>query len=73
ILNAMVDKFQGGFYSGGLKEGWVGMCRLSSEEAYWEEMFGFKHQAISEEIINKVLSGQSKVISGEIVVPNGYQ
>lgn len=73
ILNAMVGKFQGGFYSGGLKEGWVGMCRLSSEEAYWEEMFGFKHQAISEEIINKVLSGQSKVISGEIVVPNGYQ
>ncbi|MFH1180673.1 MAG: BMP family ABC transporter substrate-binding protein [Candidatus Bathyarchaeota archaeon] len=73
ILNAMVGKFQGGFYSGGLKEGWVGMCRLSSEEAYWEEMFGFKHQAISDEIINKVLSGQSKVISGEIVVPNGYQ
>ena len=73
ILDAMVGKFQGGFYSGGLKEGWVGMCRLPSEEAFWEEMFDFTHQPISEDIINKVLSGQSKVVSGEIVVPNGYE
>jgi len=72
ILDAMVGKFQGGFYSGGLKEGWVGMCRLGSEEAFWEELFDFTHQPISDDIINKVLSGQSKVISGEIVVPNGY-
>ena len=73
ILSAMVGKFQGGFYSGGLKEGWVGMCRLPSEEAYWEELFEFTHQPISDEIINKVLAGQNKVVSGEIVVPNGYE
>jgi len=71
-LDAMVGKFQGGFYSGGLKEGWVGMCRLPSEEGYWEELFDFTHQPISDTVINKVLAGQSKVIAGEIVVPNGY-
>ena len=73
ILDAMVDKFEGGFKSGGVAEGWVGMCRLPEEEAYWEELFDFEHPELPEEIANKVAEAKNKIIAGDIVVPNGYQ
>jgi len=73
ILDAMVDKFEGGFKSGGLADGWVGMCRLPSEEAYWEELFDFEHTELSEEITTMVVDAKNKIIAGDIVVPNGYQ
>ena len=67
ILDAMVDKFEGGFKSGGLAEGWVGMCRQPSEEAYWEELFDFEHPELPDDIAS------NKIIAGDIVVPNGFQ
>jgi basic membrane protein A len=73
ILDAMVDKFEGGFKSGGVAEGWVGMCRLPEEETYWEELFDFKHPELPEEIADKVAEAKNKIVAGDIVVPNGYQ
>jgi basic membrane protein A len=72
ILDALVDKFQGGFYSGGLSEGWVGMCQLPDEKALWEETFDFTHEPLTDAVINKVLEAKNKIISGEITVPSGY-
>jgi basic membrane protein A len=72
ILDALVGKFQGGFYSGGLSEGWVGMCQLPEEKALWEETFDFTHKPLTDEVINKVLEAKNKIISGEIQVPSGY-
>ena len=72
ILDALVDKFQGGFYSGGLSDGWVGMCQLPDEKALWEETFDFTHEALPDTVINKVLEAKNKIISGEITVPSGY-
>lgn len=72
ILDAMVDKFEGGFKSGGLADGWVGMCRLPSEEAYWEELFDFEHPELSDEIATKVADARNKIIAGDIAVPSGW-
>ena len=72
ILNALVDKFQGGFYSGGLSDGWVGMCQLPEEKALWEETFDFTHNELPESVMDKVLEARNKIISGEITVPSGY-
>jgi basic membrane protein A len=71
ILDALVDKFQGRFYSGGIAEGWVGMCRLPSEEDFWEEVFDFEHAALDEDILSKVKDARDKIIAGEISVPSG--
>jgi len=72
ILSALVDKFQGGFYSGGLAEEWVGMCRLPSEEPFWEEVFDFEHDPLDEDILAKVKDARDKIIAGEIMVPSGF-
>jgi basic membrane protein A len=72
ILKALVGKFEGGFKSGGLKENWVGMCRLPEEEPYWEDLYDFTHQDLSEEVINKVIEAKNKILSGEISVPSGF-
>ncbi len=72
ILDARVDVFQPGFYGGGLADGWVGMCRLSDEEALWEETFDFVHPEITEDILNKVIEAKNKIIGGDITVPTGY-
>jgi basic membrane protein A len=72
ILDALVDKFQGGFYSGGLSDGWVGMCQLPEEKALWEETFDFTHNELPESVMDKVLEARNKIISGEITVPSGY-
>jgi basic membrane protein A len=72
ILKALVGKFQGGFYSGGLAEGWVGMCRLPDEVALWESTFHFTHKALPDSVINKAIEAKNKIISGDITVPSGY-
>jgi basic membrane protein A len=73
ILDAMVDKFEGGFKNGGVADGWVGMCRLPEEEAYWEDLFDFEHPELPEEIANKVAEAKNKIITGSLIVPNGYE
>jgi basic membrane protein A len=73
ILDAMVNKFEGGFKSGGVADGWVGMCRLPEEEAYWEGLFDFEHPELPEEIADKVAEAKNKIIAGDIIVPNGYE
>ncbi len=72
IMAAMNDEFEGGFKSGGIAEGWVGMCRLPEEEAYWEELFDFEHPELSNDIVEKVEEAKSEILAGTIVVPNGY-
>jgi basic membrane protein A len=72
ILDALVGKFQGRFYSGGLAEEWVGMCRLPSEEPFWEEVFDFEHSALDEDILTKVKEARDKIIAGDISVPSGF-
>jgi basic membrane protein A len=72
ILNAIVGKFQGGFYSGGLKEGWVGMCRLPDEEPLWEEVFAFQHGPLPADVLTKVKEARDLIIAGDITVPSGY-
>jgi basic membrane protein A len=73
IVAAMNDEFTGGFTSGGIAEGWVGMCRLPEEESYWEELFDFEHPALSQDIVDKVEEAKAGILSGDIVVPNGYE
>lgn len=72
ILNAIVGKFQGGFYSGGLKEEWVGMCRLPEEEPLWEEVFAFQHSPLPADALAKVKEARDLIIAGDITVPSGY-
>jgi basic membrane protein A len=72
ILDALIGKFQGGFYSGGVAEGWVGLCRLPEEEPLWEETFEFEHLELPDEVINKVIEAKNAILAGDIVVPTGY-
>ena len=72
ILNALVGKFQGGFYSGGISEGWIGMCRLPEEEGLWEELFDFEHQPLPADVLAKVKEARDGILAGEITVPSGY-
>jgi len=72
ILSALLDTFEGGSYSGGLDDNWIGLCRLPEEEAFWEELFGFQHQPLPDDVVSKVIEAKSKIISGEITVPTGY-
>lgn len=72
ILNALVGKFQGGFYSGGISEGWIGMCRLPEEEGFWEELFDFEHQPLPADVLAKVKEARDGILAGEITVPSGY-
>lgn len=72
ILDALVGKFQGGFYSGGIMEGWIGMCRLPEEEPLWEELFGFEHQPLPTDVLAKVKEARDGILTGDIAVPTGY-
>jgi len=72
ILDALIGKFQGGFYSGGVAEGWIGLCRLPEEEPLWEETFEFEHLELPDEVINKVIEAKNAILAGDIVVPTGY-
>ena len=72
ILSALLGTFEGGFYSGGVAEKWTGMCRLPEEEGLWEEVFGFEHEPMPEDVLNKVIEARDKIISGEITVPGAF-
>ena len=72
IKAALDGTFEGGVHSGGLKEKWVGCCRLPDEEAFWEAKFSFTHPTLSTTIIDKVSEANDKIVSGEIVVPSAF-
>lgn len=76
IKAALDGTFEGKVYSGGLKEGWVGCCRLSEEEEeFWETVwspFEFDHTPLATEVLNKMKEARDKVVSGEIVVPSAF-
>jgi basic membrane protein A len=72
IKAAVEGEFQGGIKSGGLKEHWVGACRLPEEEAFWESRFGFTHTALETTVTDKMKEARDKIVAGEITVPSGY-
>jgi len=72
IKAAIEKKFQGGIKNGGLKERWVGCCRLPDEEDFWEAKFAFTHPTLEAEVIDKIVEAKDKIIAGEIIVPSGY-
>jgi basic membrane protein A len=72
IKNAIEGTFEGGVYSGGLKEAWVGCCRLPEEQEFWETTFNFKHAELGTAITAKMEEARDKIISGEITVPSAY-
>jgi len=69
IKATIYETFQGGIYNGGLKEGWVGCCRLPEEESFWEEMFRFTHAFLDTSVIDKIDEARDKIVAGEITVP----
>ena len=73
IVSSIDDTFEGGFRSGGVVDGWVGMCRLPEEESYWEELFDFEHPSLPQNIADKVSEAKDSIVAGDIIVPNGYQ
>jgi len=72
IKAALGGTFQGDIHSGGLKERWVGACRLPEEEDYWEARFGFTHPALETTIIEKMDEARDKIVAGDITVPSAY-
>jgi basic membrane protein A len=72
ILDSLIGTFQGGFYSGGVAEGWIGLCRLPEEEPLWEETFNFEHLELPAAVINKVIEAKNAIVAGDITVPTGY-
>ena len=72
ILSSLLGTFEGGFHSGGLAEGWTGLCRLPAEESLWEDTYGFEHDPLPEGVIDKVIEARDLIIAGEITVPTGY-
>jgi basic membrane protein A len=72
ILDTLVGKFQAGIHSGGIKDGWVGLCRLPEEEAFWEEVFNFQHSPLPADVLTKIKEARDQILTGDIVVPSGY-
>lgn len=72
IKAALDNTFKGGVQTGGLKEGWVGCCRLSDEQSFWEAKFNFTHPSLATAITDKINEARDKIVSGEIVVPSAY-
>jgi basic membrane protein A len=72
IKAAVEKKFQGGIKNGGLKEEWVGACRLPEEKDFWETKFKFTHPALEATVINKMDEARDKIVSGEITVPSAF-
>jgi len=75
IKAAVENKFEGGIKNGGLKEQWVGCCRLPDEEDFWESVyypFQFTHEALETAVKDKMTEAKDKIVSGEITVPTGY-
>ena len=72
IEAALNNEFESGIKNGGLKEGWVGLCRLPNEEVFWETKFAFTHKLLEQEVIDKIVDAKNKIIALEIDVPSGY-
>jgi len=72
IKAALEDKFEGGIHTGGLKETWVGCCRLPEEEEFWETTFGFEHPSLASAVTDKIVEARDKIVSGEIIVPSAF-
>jgi len=72
IKAAVGKKFKGEVYNRGLKERWVGCCRLPEEEGFWESKFGFKHITLETVVSNKIKEARDKIAAGEITVPSAY-
>jgi len=75
IKAAVEGTFEGGIYSGGLEEEWVGCCRLPEEEEFWETVwapFVFTHTPLETEVLDKIVEARDKIIAGEIVVPSAF-
>ncbi len=72
IEAALNNEFEGGIKNGGLKEEWVGLCRLPNEEVFWETKFAFTHKLLETEVRNKVVEAKDEIVAGEINVPTGY-
>ena len=72
IEAAVEGTFDGGIYSKGLADEWVGACRLPDEEDFWEDEFNFTHPPLDTEVENNILDARNKIISGEITVPTVY-
>jgi len=73
-LSVLLGTFEGGFYSGGVKEKWTGLCRLRlpEEEAFWEAMFSFEHDPLPMGVRNKLNEARDGIVSGDIVVPGAF-
>jgi len=75
MIEAIVDgTFAGGVYSRGLRdpEGWVGCCRLSDEEEFWEQYFDFTHTELPAAVLDKIEEARDKIVAGEITVPSAF-
>jgi len=72
IEDAVEGTFEGKIYSGGLKEEWVGCCRLPEEEGFWEQEFEFTHTSLEASVINKIEDARDKIVAGEITVPSAF-
>jgi basic membrane protein A len=72
LPNLQSGGFQGGVYSGGLAEGWVGCSRLPEEEPFWESTFSFTETPLPESVVSKLVEARDKIISGNITVPSAY-
>jgi basic membrane protein A len=72
IEAALEGTFTGGIKSGGLKEQWVGCCRLPEEQSFWEAKFGFTHPSLEATVITKMVEARDKIVAGEITVPSAY-
>ncbi len=71
-MKAILGTFQGGIYSGGLKEEWTGCSRLPLEQPLWETTFSFTETPLPSPVMDKLLQAQDKIIMGEVTVPSGY-
>jgi basic membrane protein A len=72
IEDAVEGTFEGKIYSGGLKEEWVGCCRLPEEEGFWEQEFEFTHTSLEASVIDKIEDARDKIVAGEITVPSAF-
>ena len=72
IEAALEGTFVGGIKSGGLKEQWVGACRLPEEQPFWEAKFGFTHPSLEATVISKMDDARDKIVAGDITVPSAY-
>jgi basic membrane protein A len=72
IKAAVEGTFEGGVYSGGLEEEWVGCCRLPEEEEFWEQEFEFTHTPLEASVTDKIKDARDKIVAGEITVPSAF-